>query len=69
MSADKVVTDAELKQRIQIKLPALPNFLLTTDGRSIDVGTIPDATLRVVGEKWTEKLIAHARGRKTLFDK
>jgi len=68
MSKGALNTDAELAVRIQLKIPMLPNFIATVDGRSIDVKDIPDATLRTIGSQWTEKLLAHARQRKGFTD-
>ena len=68
MSATAKKTDAELAVKIQLKIPALPNFITTTDDRTIDVKDLPDATLRRIGEQWTEKLIQHARSRKGISD-
>jgi hypothetical protein len=68
MGATKVTTDANLHLRIQVRIPSLPNFLVTVDGRPIDVKDIPDATLQKIGERWTEKLLEHARTRKGILD-
>jgi hypothetical protein len=61
-------TEAELAVRIQLRIPMIPNFVQTVDDRSIDVKDLPDATLRVIGEQWTEKLLLHARQRKGISD-
>jgi hypothetical protein len=61
-------TNAELAVKVQVRIPALPNFITTTDDRTIDVKDLPDATLRKIGEQWTEKLILHARARKGISD-
>jgi hypothetical protein len=60
--------DANLSVRIQLKIPTLPNFISTLDGRPLDVKDIPDDTLRKIGQMWTDKLLQHARKRKGIFD-
>ena len=68
MKGESTKTDAELSVRIQLKIPQLPNFITTTDDRVVDVKDLPDATLRRIGEQWTEKLLRHARERKGISD-
>jgi hypothetical protein len=68
MADPKKKTDAQLSVKVQLKLPMLPNFISTVDGRPIDVKDIPDTTLRMIGNRWTDRLIAHARERKGILD-
>ena len=61
---NKQQTDARLKVRIQVKVPSVPNFILTEDGRSIDIKDLPDSTIREIGRRWTDKLLDHAWKRR-----
>lgn len=62
----KKKTDARISVKIELEIPQLPNFFQTTDGRSIPISQIPDATLRIIGQRWTDKLILHARKGKAI---
>lgn len=45
----------------EINLPRPPNFLTTTDGRTVPVAAFTEEALRQLGAAWTEALVERAR--------
>lgn len=54
-----------------IELPKLPNYLkrgesMNEMGEMVDVADLSDAALKIIGECWTNELIAHAARRRKI---
>lgn len=50
-----------MEKRFKIKIPALPNFLLTERDEPIPVADFTEEELREVGGEWVEKLVKKSK--------
>ena len=51
----------KLRIEIQVKLPMVPNFLLTEGGGKFPVSDFTKKELRKIGKQWVEKLVANGK--------
>lgn len=58
--------DVTVMQQMVYRCPPAPNFIQRSDGMSIDVADIDDATLRKIVDGWAARLIQHAKERRAL---
>lgn len=57
----------EKKLTMDIKLPSVPNFICSMDGRSVlAITNFSTKELEEIGKEWTKALIKKARNRKKL---
>lgn len=50
---------------VELETPNVPNFIRARHGEGlVSVAELDEATLRMIGRAWTEKLVAHAAKKK-----
>ena len=49
---------------VSVKLPKVPNFFRMEGGKSLPIQNFDDATLRKIGEQWTDSLLKNAKEKR-----
>ena len=54
----------EITTKRQIKIPSVPDFILTADGESIPIADLSEEDLIAVAQAWTRELLIKAQNRR-----
>ncbi len=49
---------------MSVEIPRVPNFLRTSDGKTVPLYAVTEDGLRELGKQWIENLVLHSREMK-----